>query len=43
MRAHAELLARVDAELNRRLLPDHELGDPVGGQFSIDGESGDQK
>jgi hypothetical protein len=39
MRAHAELLARVDAELSRRrLLPDRKLGDLQGGELPGDGE-----
>jgi hypothetical protein len=44
MRAHAELLARVDAELSRRrLLPDQSLGDLRGDDLSVNNDSGDAK
>jgi hypothetical protein len=44
MRAHAELLARVDAELNRRqLFPDQKSEEPSGTESSSDGGRGDAK
>jgi hypothetical protein len=43
MRAHAELLARVDAELSSRLLPDCNPGDLLGGELSVDGDSSGSK
>jgi hypothetical protein len=44
MRAHAELLARVDAELSRRrLLPDQKVGHQHDGDISVDNNSGDTK
>jgi hypothetical protein len=44
MRAHAELLARVDAELSRRpVLPDRKPGDVHGGEEPIDGEREEPK
>jgi hypothetical protein len=44
MRAQAELLARVDAEVSRRRhLPDRKLGDLHGGRLRVDGDSRDSK
>jgi hypothetical protein len=44
MRAHAELLARVDAELSRRRqAPEHKLGDPAGGELPEARDSGESK
>ncbi len=44
MRAHAELLARVDAELSRRrLAPDQKLGAQHDGEMSFAGEGGESK
>jgi hypothetical protein len=44
MRAHADLLARVDAELSRRvLLPDRKPGEVHGGEPPLDGEGRDSK
>ena len=44
MRAHAELLARVDGELSRRrLLPDQKLKELQSGELSVDHEVDDSK
>ena len=44
MRAHAELLARVDAELSRRrFLPDHKSDEPPGQDASLDDEGAGSK
>ncbi len=44
MRAHAELLARVDAELiRRRLFPDRKVGDVPGGELPAVGEGEESK
>jgi hypothetical protein len=44
MRAHAELLARVDAELfRRRLFPDRKVGDEAGGELPAVGEGEESK
>jgi hypothetical protein len=44
MRAHAELLARVDAELfRRRLLPDRKVGDEPGGELPAVGDREESK
>jgi hypothetical protein len=44
MRAHAELLARVDAELfRRRLLPNSKLPEQAGGELPVVGDREDSK